>query len=775
MMLCMTAACSDKEDAPVVDGSPIDIVTLNVDVVLPPYIQTRWKNSIDWAMENIAHAQQNLNKQVKLNLRYHDEDTEDLEQLAFDLTHPKEGEDTCHAIIGPYSSDNAQTFLSYAAQTRLPVVMPTCASADLQRANARNTYAWFLTESNITQCEMLFTVASVMKASDVVLIYSDDTYGKSFYDWFAFFATEHSINIAGEGTLAYQSGMDITPFMESIVHQHEGKKIVVFLALSDVNDYEPVNKVIYNYYFETMEEWPSDEKFHMVSITTDTSFDAMIAEGHTHKNFDYGISPVGSVSYGFPQTYEARYGHRPYTGEAQVYDALSLIALGAAHRLSSPDDINVDVDANGQANSPGLTDHIRTVVASEQGTTVGWTERGLYTAFSRLANKQDIVVTGAIGNLFFDHDTYTKVLNTTYMWWLLNVRLTDDLKVFNEAKPMLYLSTAGQGNETSSTSLWKLQKHFEQVFDHGEIATHNLPPVSDHWAVIISPSTSWENYRHQADAFAMYQTLRHHGYDDDHMVFIVEDNLAEDPKNTFPGEIFVERTDDPNNTDIFLNDNVRRHATVDYHFSQLRPEDLEDILMGRQSERLPHVIHSDSASNVFIFWSGHGGSKDGPLWGNEDSKEYFGTDRLRNIITQMSGTAAANSSLFTLHSSLNNSSLFTLHSSLKKYRRLMLCLETCYSGQWGEALLGLPDVVVLTAANSRETSKADVFDQQMGVFLSNAFARTFRRIINDNPAVPIYDLYRQLSRTTNGSHVTLYNENQYGSVYTSTMDDFFPE
>ena len=79
------------------------------------------------------------------------------------------------------------------------------------------------------------------------------------------------------------------------------------------------------------------------------------------------------------------------------------------------------------------------------------------------------------------------------------------------------------------------------------------------------------------------------------------------------------------------------------------------------------------------------------------------------------------------------------------------------------------------AANSLETSKADVFDQQMGVFLSNAFARTFRRIINDNPAVPIYDLYRQLSRTTNGSHVTLYNENQYGSVYTSTMDDFFPE
>ena len=71
-----------------------------------------------------------------------------------------------------------------------------------------------------------------------------------------------------------------------------------------------------------------------------------------------------------------------------------------------------------------------------------------------------------------------------------------------------------------------------------------------------------------------------------------------------------------------------------------------------------------------------GGSKDGPLWGNEDSKEYFGTDRLRNIITQMSGTAAANSSLFTLHSSLNNSSLFTLHSSLNNSSLFTLHLRS---------------------------------------------------------------------------------------------------
>jgi hypothetical protein len=106
---------------------------------------------------------------------------------------------------------------------------------------------------------------------------------------------------------------------------------------------------------------------------------------------------------------------------------------------------------------------------------------------------------------------------------------------------------------------------------------------------------------------------------------------------------------------------------------------------------------------------------------------------------------------------------------------MMFAIETCYSGKWGAAPAEVPDVLVLTAASPNETSKADVFDAGLGVYLSNAFARTFRQVVQANNAVSIYDLYRQLSRTTNGSHVTLYNENQYGSVYTSTMDDFFPE
>ena len=233
------------------------------------------------------------------------------------------------------------------------------------------------------------------------------------------------------------------------------------------------------------------------------------------------------------------------------------------------------------------------------------------------------------------------------------------------------------------------------------------------------------------------------GYDDDHIVLIVEDNLANDPQNPLPGEIYIDRSKAPNPDDPLMNTNVRKNAVVDYHFSDLTgPDDLGDILLGRASDRLPHVIRATEADNVFLFWSGHGGDGEGPLWGNEDARQAFGAQRLHSIVEQM------------------------------QYRRMLLAVEACYSGLWGEAVSGLPDVLVLTAANAYETSKADVYDAEFRTFLSNAFARTFRAIISKEPDVLLRDLYNSLARATSGSHVSLYNIEQYGSVYNNDMSDY---
>ena len=743
----ITTGCKSDDDDNGGSTKPeaTKVKVINVDVILPKTIQQQWQNSIDWAMTNIERAQVGLSRQVKLNLRYHDEDTENLEQLAYKLTTPEEGDDTCHAIIGPYHSNHAQTLLNYAAQRRVPVVMPTCTSSELQRIHARSTYAWFLTESDITQCEMMLSVARSGKA-DVALIYSDDTYGKSFEDWFGYYATEFRLNVAGEGQMKYTKGKSIDTFLQNIDEDSNSKNLMLCVAVSDPADYADIQKQLYNYLMKRFEEAEAAgentaELRDIVPIFADTSCDDAFISQCGEGDFVVGITPSGSLDYGFPQAYHATYGCRPHNGEAQVYDALCIIALGAYYQMISPDECLVNGEQVVYSKKPyeaGLTDYMRSVV-SRDGYNTGWEDTQLHVGFECLFLENDFALHGATGSLDFDEQTYTKVLNTTYMLW----QPTKGSNGKTDIEPIVYMSTAGTSSQASTTNIWEQEKRWIQ--DNFEAGSDpELPELTDNWAVIISPSTTWANYRHQADAFAMYQLLTEAGYDEDHIVLIVEDNLANDERNKYPGKIYINAIEDESDLDF----DQREGAVVDYHFSQITRDDVADIMLGRQSDRLPKVIHSTENSNVFFFWSGHGGQREGPLWGNEDASEYFGTQRIHDIVEQMG------------------------HEF--KYRRMMFAIETCFSGNWGVALQGLPNVLAITAANTRETSDADVHDKTLGVFLSNAFARTFRNEVGRLNTISIYDLYKELARTTIGSHVSLYNQDHYGSVYTNTMQEFFP-
>jgi len=41
-----------------------------------------------------------------------------------------------------------------------------------------------------------------------------------------------------------------------------------------------------------------------------------------------------------------------------------------------------------------------------------------------------------------------------------------------------------------------------------------------------------------------------------------------------------------------------------------------------------------------------------------------------------------------------------------------------------------------------------------------------------NPRISIYDLYKELARSTVGSHVSIYNNANYGSIYTHTLAEY---
>ena len=726
--LCILSCKKDPDPLPVPEAKKE--VVLNVDVILPQEIQEQWTESISMAQKAIALAQNRVENPVRLNLRYHNEDTEDLDALGYALTHPEKGADTCHAVVGPYYSYNAQHILRYAREDRLPVLMPTCTSVELQRIYANETYAWFFTESDITQCEIMMGAARAVGATDVAMIYSDDTYGQSFKDWFAFYATEQEMHMAVEAPYAYRKGQNLVPFLQAASEAAQGDKVFVLIALSDAGLYEEVCRQLVNY--------P-----HLFPICADDCFELRVIDAwKDRQSFYLGVTPVGSMNLGYPQSYKELYGRLPYRGEAQVYDALCLLALGQTHRMVNGDHCLIDGKQVEYLQSPytiGLTDHMRSIVASKEGEATQWDAAGLTTAFTQIRAGKPVSLNGATGRLEFAQGNYTSILNTTYMLWGMG-------EGTEKVEPVCYLSAAGSNTEASVTAMWERDKQWEQVFSDTPV-DHELGPIGSRWAVVVSPSTTWSNYRHQADAFAMYQLLRHSGYDDDHIVLIVEDNLYNDSRNIYPGQIFVERGGGAAGDAGIMGEDVRKGAVVDYHFTDLEPEDLARIMTGQSSERLPQVIRPDAASNVFFFWSGHGGEREGPLWGDEDAVTYFGKQRIKELVTSM--------------------------QEQNLYRRMFFAIETCYSGRWGEALSGIPDVLVLTAANSYEPSKADVHSRELRVYLSNAFARTFRDCIVADNQITIYNLYKELAKTTNGSHVSIYNHAQYGSVYTENMEDYF--
>ncbi len=727
IMLLVGVSCSDKEG----EGSGQDAseTIVNVDVIMPESMRSQYKSVIDMAQQNISSAQQSLDKKVILNLRYHDEDKEDIDQLAKQLLESSNG-DTCNAVIGPFRDNNAKTMLGHVAKKDLPVILPTCTNTELQRIYSRSKNIWFLTESTTTQCEiMLHCIHQLYGTSaETALVHSNDTIGKTYQDYFGRFATELKLDVAPKGICVYQEGnnTDYRNLLQYI--RTENHFTTVCMALSKVSDLKTA--------------LDSLNKIKNVEIPF-----INIAEGNRSimNELDkpaYAITPLYSPTSGFAISYNNITGEYPLFGEAQIYDALSIVALGAAKRLGAKDKQTLyirgeKVDAPKGEEIPAFNDWMRATVADDSGDESNWTATGLNIAFRSLGEGSGCNVTGATGTLDFDTTTGTKILNTYYGWIYFS----------GEAAPTLiaYLSTSGQGEGSyiSTKSTWEWELFVNQQFDQSSVDYMPIQtPCLDHWALLITPSTKWENYRHQADVFAIYQLLRSHGYPTDHIITISEDNLATSSKNAgYDGQIFIEKD----------GKDVRSGCKVDYHFSDLTRDDIKDIMLGKRSTHLPKVFETTKNSNIFVFWSGHGSASDGALWGDADARYCFGSDRMREIVTEMKKDSL--------------------------YRRMMMVVETCYSGLWGKALEGVNDLVVLTSANEIESSHADGYDEDRRIFYRNAVTKTFydELIKSGSGGVSLLEFYNKLAKTTTDSHVRLYNESHYGSVYSNYMDEFFPE
>ena len=678
------------------EKSPMDDTTgqkeVRIAVVLPEKDRELiWDNALKWAAENIRKADIG----VKVVYEWVDEESADLTKIGTELS---EREDI-RSIIGCNVSANTQT-LAFALARKKQNIKPLftfSTSQELPRIFGHRGFLWGLCETDISQSEIILSCLSNENPwiKKVGLLASDDMYGQTFVDWFAFQAVE--LNLEPVSIETYKESDELESCLQRILDS--GADAIVCAPVT-ADDVVPVQNYIDNFIYG------SEDGRGITLMFTDKAYNKSILGGEYPMDYISGLAPASNPGSGFDVSYNALYGRVPFAGEAQVYDAVLITVLASIWaEKNEEDDLNRAIGAllNGTATSQG-----------------GWTAGMIANYHHAIMAGETPAISGATGTLEFDSQYYTTIRSTSYARWI-----TYDGKMVI----IDYFSRNSDRHSSSPVAAWEWKKQHMQDID-GNGNEIDYPELKGNYAVLVAASEGWKNYRHQADVLGMYHYLKGKGYDDDHIILIMADDIAYNEKNPLQGVVRREIGED----------NLYDDLQIDYKLGDLSPEDLKQILTGEPSDAYPVTLGSSYNDNVLFFWSGHG-TKKGWSW---KETEYLSPEFAREMFSAM------------------------------KFRKQFAIVETCYSGGVAQGCTGIPGLLMMTAANPYETSKADGLDEELLVYITNTFTSSILSWLDNNPHTVIRDLYLHAFDKTNGSHVMVYNAENYGNLYLNDMSEYYP-
>lgn len=689
-------SCSEDKESDNVETT--QWTTQKVAVVLPMRNgqDTHWKRTLNQCAEDLEKAFSGLKTGIRLEYEWYDELTENIDELSENLAQRKD----IVAVIGGAYSDNAKIMASKFCRSVVKKPFFTLATTEeLVRGYSSAGCLWALMETDISQCETLLSLAYSYRGKSVALIADGNSmYGKTFVDWFAFQAQELGLKTEG----IYDTGE--IAIEEAAANAAKSGVDFLICAPSSVEDVRVIEEAMYK---QACVGNPLPPQ----CLYSDVAFGAEVIEmlGTLAEGLE-GVAVGADPSSGFDVRYEATYNETPLGGESQLYDAATMIGYASF----------IQHDRN----ILSLNDAIKTLVDGRDDFIYSPTPDGMRDFISALSVGKAPNLRGVSGQLDFDTDVYTNVLSSTYYAY----------KVYGGKYIILdYISNNGSSHTSSSLANWQWKSSKMQEFEDVDSSGLTYPDLDEKWALLVAGSSGWTNYRHQADILYIYQLLRQNGYDDDHIVLIAEDDIANNTQNPTPGYMSVR----------VGGENVYRDVQIDYHTSDITPADIKSILCGERDSRLSQVIDADEDDNVFIFWSGHG-SKGQLQW--LDERKGFTRELAEGTFKAM--------------------------YEKRCYRKVLCMVEACYSGSVFTAIEGLPGMLAFTAANAYESSKADVYNCDLDVWMSNRFTMTFRDCITNNPQMSLRDLYYKLFVNTVGSHVLLFNANNYGNIFKNNIGEF---
>ncbi|KAK0367267.1 glycosylphosphatidylinositol anchor biosynthesis [Friedmanniomyces endolithicus] len=238
-----------------------------------------------------------------------------------------------------------------------------------------------------------------------------------------------------------------------------------------------------------------------------------------------------------------------------------------------------------------------------------------------------------------------------------------------------------------------------------------LPPLSDaahtsNWAVLVSTSRFWFNYRHMANTLSLYRTVKRLGIPDSQIILMLPDDMACNPRNTFAGSVFNDKGraldlyDQKKTLDIPRDEersvegeesesdgqSMPAGIEVDYRGNEVTVESFIRLLTDRWPVSHPTSkrLMTDDRSNILIYMTGHGGDS---FLKFQDAEEISSHD-LADAFEQM--------------------------YEKKRYHELLFMIDTCQANTMYTELYS-PGIVATGSSAKDQSSYSHHADQDVGV------------------------------------------------------------
>ena len=704
LLIVLLCSCDKNDGMEAPSYVPSQWVTAKVAVVLPlsgeDGDRARYERVCRMFEDNVIKAQYNLEQGVKLEFEWYDENSENISRLSNKLYH----RDDIKAVIGPLKDRNVEIMGNVLSDSGIPMFVMTSSEEVVRRfsvgtagVSVKKPFLWSMSETDIVQAQIILAKAGTMGVKNVAVISSASQYGNTFYKWVPHYSIEMKFD-----SCEYDQYSGTNELKASIEELCAGDAEVLICVLNNASEAKVV--------LETLKSQPRSPKVYFTgSVFNHSLFDlGELAEGA--EGFSHYCAPYT----GFYSAYQVRFGEIPMPIDAKLYDSFLFSFISFAYSHYSEKNVTMNEALAKFSDLPlSAETELHEDMFWENGTPV-WDYAGLRDVVLepvRNGEMPQFNMVGASGNFRFNSGSYTSLVKGTYINWIVRNGRPVVLDFINE-RGLKYSSYIGAWD-------WKIM--YEELLNNSD--SEYGPSFPDgNKAVLICGSEGWYNYRHQADLLYVYNTLKANNYTDDDIILIMRDDIAYHTRNPHKGVMKVSEDAE----------NLYEDVVIDYRADTLDVNDIQDILTGNRSERLSTVLESTEIDNVLLYWTGHGTNKS---FSWLETGQKFTDVQLRETVEQM----------------YENS----------MYQSMLILAEPCYSGSVVKAIEGIPLVLGFSAADDNESSFADNYSNELGVWMCDRFTLNLMRIFAENPYIDLLETYRQLNASTLGSHVQVHNADSF--------------